>query len=121
MNKKNVIFNVIISIFTLVDVVLIYISDYKNSLVIDEIIFDIFGGIFSVIVWNYLYSKNEKIIYYLKWITFLTSVVVFLLIFICIIRKELDQISTGLSGFIPFSIAYYAVLVRKQLEDKYII
>ena len=52
--------NIIILILSAIDISLIYINDYINSMLIGEIIFDISGGLFSFFVLNFLYSRNEK-------------------------------------------------------------
>jgi len=60
--------NIIILILSSVDILLIYINDYINSMLIAEIIFDILGGVFSFFVLNFLYLRNEKVVIILRYI-----------------------------------------------------
>lgn len=120
MNKKNTIFNVLILIITLIDIVMIYINDYINSILIDEIICDILGGLFSFVVLNYLYVRNEKVVLILRNILFFLSIFVLLVLIVFFIKRDVDTLS-NVSEFIPFSLSYYGIVIRKKLEDKYII
>lgn len=113
--------DIIILILSFVDISLIYINDYINSLLIGEIIFDILGGIFSFVVLNFLYLRNEKIVNILRYILLFFSFLVLIILIICFIKRDFDKLSNGLSPFIPFTLSYFGIVIRKKLEDKYII
>ena len=120
---KNILkkMNIIILILSSIDISLIYINDYINSMLIGEIIFDILGGLFSFFVLNFLYSRNEKVVAILRYILLFFSFFILIILIVCFIKRDFNRLSNRLSPFIPFTLAYFGIVIRKKLEDKYII
>ncbi|BDC92527.1 hypothetical protein [Treponema bryantii] len=113
--------NIIILILSSIDISLIYINDYINSMLIGEIIFDISGGLFSFFVLNFLYSRNEKVVIILRYILLFFSFFILIVLIVCFIKRDFNRLSNRLSPFIPFTLAYFGIVIRQKLEDKYII
>ena len=113
--------NIVIVILSIINIILIYVNDYLNSMLRGEIIFDIIGGVFSYFVYYFFYAKNEKIIKYLKYLFLGVSIFILLILIFCFINRSFNDLSNKLSVYIPMILGYFGILVRKKLEDKYII
>ena len=113
--------NIAIFILSIIDTILIYIIDIINGEVKDEILIDLLGGAFFVLLWLKIYDYYEKTVIMLKWDTFISLILVLFGILFAIIGNKLSIIQLQFSAVIPLYLSYYGVLIKQKLEDNYII
>ena len=113
--------NIAIIILSIIDSVFIYYSGIKNELFLMEVLKDVLG---TVILYLFYYRKvdeDEKVIVIYKWVIFFITVLSLLIILINTIKNGFTNVNNCYLITVPFCLTYFILLIKKKLEDNYII
>lgn len=112
--------NIAIIILSFVDAVLIYCIDIAMGDVIAEVMLDVFGAAFFVLVGNHILDEKddyEKILKLFKWELFIWLIIALVGIILSIVKKSFMDVQASFSMVIPLSIAYFILLIKNKIEE----
>lgn len=110
--------NIAIGILGLIDTILLYVIDIKEGDVGAEILIDVLGTVFYLIVWNYILSDNERAVPFFKWVVFISLIVTLCGIIFSIIKGQYRGIQTNFSADIPQTLSYFILLIKRKIEGE---
>ena len=107
--------NIAIIILSIINIVFIYYSGIK----------DIFGTLLIYLWIRKSIEENEKILSYIKWGVFIFLIISLIVIIYFIIRfiikEDILDLQVILPTTVPFCLTYFILLIKKKLEDNYMI
>ena len=112
--------NIVIVVLSFVDAVLIYCIDIAMGDVIAEVMIDVFGSAFFVLVGNHMLDENdehEKVLKLFKWGLFIWLIVAMGGIILSIVKKKFMGVQTNFSIIIPLTIAYFILVIKNKIEE----
>lgn len=110
--------NIVISILSIIDTILIYLIDIRMGNLITEILIDVLGGGFIALIWLKIDDYYEKTVQNLKWTALVYLLFTFVYILIAIVKKDFNFYQSVCSPVIPVYISYYVILIKRRREEK---
>lgn len=115
--------NIVICVLSIIDTILIYVSDIKMGVVLAEVLFDLFGSLVIGFIWLKIedddFSDKTKVT--LKWTSMIYLISVLCFIIISFIKKDFEHVQPVCSPVIPVFVSYYAILIKEKIEEDCII